>query len=429
MRKRVRRSHALDLRQVAATATARSGAWTALGQIGTLMSVLYFASVGGTSPVALLAAGSAVVALLNTFSTAGVEFILPAVEAGDIRRLYGRGIRALVLTLTVTSVGGGPVAAALGQPFWLGGVTAIGVLALSVGQLFVSSAVRLRRLVLIGQYRFALSVGAAATQFTLVGTTGLRPWTLFLGYALGSLAISLVFAAVVARECREMLVSANDTAQGIGWPVHMHAAAASLCNVAALQGPAALWPSALGVDLAGSWSLVTRITTAPTMLATGPVAAAVNGELAELVRRRNFAWLSATLAKWRRRLLAYAILTAIITSVAILLLPSVLGSQWDSVRELLPFALLLAIPQAVVSPTAQILNLIAASRLQLVWDLCRLGAVAVIVISLRHGVMLLAGYAGVMAISYLVLSRLTRDRVQGASSRLDVASPDGAPFC
>jgi hypothetical protein len=66
-----------------------------------------------------------------------------------------------------------------------------------------------------------------------------------------------------------------------------------------------------------------------------------------------------------------------------------------------------AIPQAAVSPTGQALNLVGATGRQLVWDIARLAAIAIVISTIPGGRGLLTGFVLVMFAFYVWLHALT----------------------
>lgn len=391
----------------AARQTTLAAAWTLAGQGTTFISLVVFARLGGPRPLGYLAAGSSVVALLNTFSTVGVEFILPVARPGQLSSLYRRGAVALSLSTVATGTVGVFLSSFVGQPRWVGLAVAGGVLAVALGQVLGAAVIRFRRVVLVGVYRFVTAVAVALAQFGVIAIIGAdTAWGLFAGYVMGTAVTSALFAARVFPSLRTE-TRERDIVGACPWPLHIQAAAASLLNVAALQGPAIIWPSVLGARLAGQWALVMRVVSAPISLASGPVANTVNADFAYLIRNGDRGALLTSLAAWRRRLAVYSLATGAAAAGVIWILPSLLGGDWSGTRALLPFALLYAVPQCAISPTGQILNLIARSVAQLVWDLARLTVVAIALVVFARGYGALAAYSCVMAGFYIVLYRIT----------------------
>jgi O-antigen/teichoic acid export membrane protein len=373
-----------------------------------LLALLLLARFTGPRPVALLAAGTAVVTVANTLSTVGVEFILPVVPPEQLRPTYKRGAAALAFSVVAVVLAWAVVAPHIGQPRAIGWFTAGGVLALSIGQLMAAVAIRARQVVLVGHFRFAIAACGAVGQgcFVAIGGAG-RPWGLFEGYVAGSVVASIAFLARVIPAAVEELPHDSADDRKPPWRIHLQAATASALNSVALQGPSIVFPAVLGSNLAGKWSVVNRICTAPVILTSGPLTTSVNAEFAYHIREHRTRDLPRLLHKWRRRLFLFSLVAGGASAAAVYIAGIALGPGWGGLLPLTPLALAYAIPQAAVSPTGQALNLVGATGRQLVWDIARLAAIAIVISTIPGGRGLLTGFVLVMFAFYVWLHALT----------------------
>ena len=399
----------LRARELARSPTGVASTWTLAGQAVTFGSLIVFAGLSGPRPVALLAAGSALVAVVNTFSTVGVELVLPVAPPRELLSLYRRGAVALAVSAIGSVIAGVPIAVALKQPSWIAVAAGVGVVAVALGQLISAALVRHRRVTVVGAYRFGSALLTALAQGIALAAMGARaPWALFAGYVAGSVVASLSLFGHVLRDLLAEVRAAAGPALAAPWR-HLQAAAAAGLNIATLQGPAIIWPGVLGSSLAGQWSLVMRVAAAPVSLALGPLSNSIYADVADLIRGERRSELLPTLVKWRRRLLIYSLTSAAASAVVILVLPSVLGPAWGRMRFLLPLGLLFVVTQCVVTPMGELLNLISQSRTQLLWDAARLAtiAVAIAIVANARGYAILLSYSLAMAIFYVILYRIT----------------------
>lgn len=190
----------------------------------------------------------------------------------------------------------------------------------------------------------------------------------------------------------------------------LFATPSSILTALSVQAPILLFAAHFGARPTGAFVLAQRVGALPMALLGQAAASVYSGELAS-ERRERPEHLPGLLRRWLIKLgpaaLGLALMIALFGRFGVSI---VFGPEWRETGIYLQLLSLMLAIQLIVAPLGQTLYILERQRLQLVWDISRVGSVVLVFfVGARLGAspgQLVGGYSAIMTLNYVILAAM-----------------------
>lgn len=190
---------------------------------------------------------------------------------------------------------------------------------------------------------------------------------------------------------------------------------ATALNTASLQLPVILLAILYGTDVAGWYTLAQRVFGIPMFFIMKAVADVYVGEVSTIIRAGDRPLSTITRKTAKHLALGGVLPIGLIALLSPIVFPFVFGKEWLMAGVYIRVLSVMFFVQFIVMPLSQTLNLIGYQHWQLVWDVVRFCAIALLFgfafIKSMDPVLVIAVYSIVMAIAYIGLFLMTMSAV------------------